>query len=151
MMTWGRGFFRAWLVLSAIWIGLFMYFYEPKTYAWAWRAHLVDFDTPSGRQVTFDTSKSHQELTADVTKELLREAKLPSDFVALSPEEIHKLPDDKLLEYVKQEREANNAISQDRDKILAIINSTGEETKRAWQITFIPPLVLLALGLSIAW
>jgi hypothetical protein len=31
-VNWGRGFFRAWLVLSVLWIGLNVYLNGPKTY-----------------------------------------------------------------------------------------------------------------------
>src|SRR5262245_27808653 len=44
LMTWGRGFFRTWLVLSAIWIGLWVYFAGPKTYSRLWHAPKYDIE-----------------------------------------------------------------------------------------------------------
>jgi hypothetical protein len=140
-MNLGRGFFRTWLVLSAIWIGLFIYFYEPITYAWLWRARLVDIETPSGHRVTFDTSKSNKELVADVTAEVRREAE------RLKARDGNKAGSGMFNDLIPSTPEY---VSNRRDEILAVINSAGEDYKRAWQVTFIPPLALLAFGLSIA-
>src|SRR6266550_5732458 len=73
-MRLSRGFFRIWLVLSAIWIGLWVYFATPKTYSWLWRAPRYEVEFGSGHQTTFDTSKSHEELVADINEEVTREA-----------------------------------------------------------------------------
>lgn len=137
-MTWGRGFFRAWLVLSAIWIGLSVYINEPKSYASLWRGPLFDFATPSGRAVTLDGSKSREELAADITEELRREAGKAAG-----------LPPGFVLEQTPK------SLSEKRDELLAFIDAkrenASEEAKRAWLVTFIPPFGLLGLGLSIAW
>jgi len=137
-MTWGRGFFRAWLFLSAIWIGLSVCFIEPKTYAWLWRAPVFNFTTPSGRTVTFDGSRNREELAADITEELQREASkaagLPPGFV------LEKPPD---------------SLAKQRNEILALVDSkregAGEEARRAWLVSFVPPLGLLGLGLAMTW
>ncbi len=142
MMTWGRGFFRAWLVLSAIWIGLFIYFYEPVTYSWPWRHQKFDFKSPTGHQMTFDSPKTHEELAAEITAELHREA----DKVKALGGKTAGLPD----EFV-QSLKTPESIAKARDEFLTIIATDRDEAKRAWLFTIIPPLVLLGLGLSIAW
>ena len=37
-IAWGRGFFRAWLALSVIWIGACVSLIEPKTYRTLWQS-----------------------------------------------------------------------------------------------------------------
>jgi hypothetical protein len=37
-MRWGRGFFRAWLVLSVLWIGACIYGSKLETYSWLLKA-----------------------------------------------------------------------------------------------------------------
>ena len=130
----GRGFFRAWLVLSAIWIGLFIYFYEPVTYSWLWRAPKYDFEFTGGHKITFDGSKSDEELNAEVTRELRREADRETRDGVLG-----------------QPLKTPESFSQTRDEFLNIIKSGLDQTKHAWLITIIPPFVLLGLGLSLAW
>jgi hypothetical protein len=136
-MKWGRGFFRTWLVLSVIWIGLFIYFAEPKTYSWLWRAPKYEVEFSSGHRTTFDTSKSHQDLVADVTEELKREA------------ERLKIRDRQAADEILQ------SVPPKSDQLLTDINSryqtAGEQAERVWLATFIPPVVLLGLGLCIAW
>ncbi len=130
-MTWGRGFFRAWLVLLAIWIGLSVYFNEPKTYTWLWHAPKVDFESPSGQKMTADASKSNKELAAEVAEWLRREDGLPAGFV------LDETP------------------SKALDELLAVIVSarktTSEQATQAWLVTFVPPLALLVIGLALAW
>jgi hypothetical protein len=123
-MKWGRGFFRTWLVVSAIWIGLFIYFSEPKTYSWLWRApkHVIEFS--SGHQTTFDTSKSHQELVADITEEWKREAE--------------RL---KIRDGQQAADEILQSISAKRDDLLETFSSNNKkirrEAERLWLVT--PP------------
>src|SRR5262245_48718942 len=74
VMTWSRGFFRIWLVLSVVWIGLSVYFAKPKTYFRLWQGAEYEIEFPSGHRTTFDTSKSRRELAADITEEWRREA-----------------------------------------------------------------------------
>jgi hypothetical protein len=123
--------------VSAIWIGLFIYFAEPKTYSWFLRAPKYDIEFSSGHQTTFDTSKSHQELVADVTEEWKREA------------ERLKIRDGQAADEILR------SISAKRDELLETFNSNNkklrEQAQRLWLATFIPPLVLLGLGLCIAW
>ena len=136
-MTWGRGFFRTWLILSAIWIGLWVYFAGPKTYSRLWHAPKYDIEFTSGHKTTFDTSKSHQELEADLIEEWKREAE------RLKPRD--RQAADEILQ----------SISAKRDELLTVFKSENEtvrqQAERVWLGTFIPPLVLLGLGLCIAW
>jgi hypothetical protein len=135
-MTWGRGFFRVWLFLSAIWVGLSVYIAELKTFTWLWRAPIVDFQSPSGRQVSFNTSKSSKQLAEDVDAVLKREAELaaglPPGFVLDHP--VETIKPDALLKVIAAE-----------------VQRTGEEARRAWLATLVPPVVLLGLGLSVGW
>ena len=125
-------FFRAWLVLSAVWIGLLVYYWEPKTYSWLWHAPLFKVETPSGHIMTLDTSKTHEELAAQVT-EVVR------------------------AEYERNGRlaETLSSISENRDQILTKIDAeykkAGEQAKTAWFSTLVPPILLLGLGLAVVW
>lgn len=120
-MSWGRGFFRAWLILSAIWIGLAVYIAKPLTFSWLWKAPKYEITSVKGNKVTLDSAQSHNDLVAALT-----------EFMKLDGVDLSK-----------------------RDEILASINSryetAGEQAERAWLATFIPPLVLLGLGLALAW
>jgi hypothetical protein len=140
-MTWGRGFFRIWLFLSATWIGLSFYINEPMTYSWIWQAPRYEVKFASGHVTTFDTSKSYQELVADVTKELQREAERLGTPQAA--------PGGGMFDDLVSEADGAK-----RDQLLTDIHSRyetpGEQAKRAWLVTFIPPLALLGLGLSVA-
>jgi hypothetical protein len=82
----------------------------------------------NGRQVTLDTSRSHNEIASDLFEALKRES-----------------------EATKLKR----PVLSDTDEILAAINSeystAGDKTREAWLVTLVPPLVLLGLGLAIAW
>jgi len=120
-MSWGRGFFRAWLVLSAIWIGLAVYIAKPLTFSWLWKAPKYEITSVKGNKVTLDSAQSHNDLVAALTEFMKR------DGVDIS----------------------------ERDQILTGINSryetAGEQAERAWLATFIPPLVVLGLGLALTW
>jgi hypothetical protein len=48
-VSWGRGFFRAWLVLSAIWIGLAVYIAKPLTFSWLWKAPKYEITSVQGQ------------------------------------------------------------------------------------------------------
>jgi hypothetical protein len=132
-----------WLLLSAIWIGLSVYVTEPKTYSWLWHAPQYEIKFASGHVTIFDTSKSHQELASDVTKELQREAERLGAPPTAPPG--GGMFDDLV-------REANDT---KRDQLLTDINSryetAGEQAKRAWLLTFIPPFALLCFGFSVGW
>jgi hypothetical protein len=121
-MSWGRGFFRAWLILSAIWIGLAVYIAKPSTFTWLWRAPKHEIKSPKGNIIELDGAQSHSELVAALTEFMKREGSFDLN---------------------------------DRDKILEHVNSkneeAGEKAEQTWLATFIPPLVLLGLGLALTW
>jgi hypothetical protein len=120
-----------------MWIGLIASLEGPKTYSWLWRAPQYDIEFASGHQTTFDTSKSHENLAADVTTEWQREA------------ERLKARDPRAANEILQ------SISTKRDELMTGLNSryetAGEKAKRIWLASFVPPIALLGLGLCIAW
>jgi hypothetical protein len=137
-MRWGRGFFRLWLFLSVIWIAASVYLVGPKTYSFLWRGPILDFETPAGGHFSLDSSKSRQELIRDITAAVKREvdkvvATLPAGYELEHPVDVNKRRDE-LLEFVDSK-----------------IQETSESAKRAWLATCAPPLVLLGLGLCVAW
>jgi hypothetical protein len=89
-MRWGQGFFRVWLFFSVIWVAGSIYFEEPKTYTWVWRAPVVEFESPSGHKVAFDSSKGREALAAEVTAILQREARGRPDISQLSDADLLK-------------------------------------------------------------
>jgi hypothetical protein len=150
MTRWGRGFFRFWLVLSAVWIGLVVYSVGPKSYQlqWLWRAPIFEIKSPSGYVSELDLSKSQAELAAAITLELQREAERQR---SLSDTELEKLGKPLPLGFwITPE-----LIPKRRDEILTGINSKyqteREQAENYWLLTVIPPLGLLGLGLCIAW
>lgn len=125
-MTWGRGFFRAWLVLSVLWIGLAVYLSGPKNYSNLWRA-VYEAKHTDGRVAQINLSKSRTEISADITAWMQSQR-----------------PDINIAE-----------LEKDRDKLLTLLIATYqsniEKAKSAWLLTAIPPLALLGFGLSIFW
>src|SRR5262245_12451320 len=66
-MAWSRGFFRLWLVLSALWIGLVVYLIEPKTYTRFSNA-VYEVKSSDGRVRRFNLAESQTELAANLTE-----------------------------------------------------------------------------------
>jgi hypothetical protein len=126
-MSWGRGFFRAWVVVSAVWIGFAVLIAGPKTYLWLWKAPIYEIELKSGQRMMLDTSLSHSDLLATLAAELKQEGLGPGQ--SLDP--------------------------TTRDEILTSIDSryetAGDQARRAWLVTALPPLGLLAFGLCIGW
>jgi hypothetical protein len=127
-LRWGPGFFRAWVVISALWVAATVFTAKPPTSALLWHAPKYEVSFPSGRKVTLDTSRSHQELVATLDDALGQE------------------PEPKPGEKSK----ANS-----RDEILDYFGarylSAGDRAKDAWLMTVVPPGVLLVMGLAVAW
>ena len=125
-LTWGRGFFRAWVVLSVLWIGLAVYTNEPKTYSRLWRS-VYEVEGPDERRAEFNLSKSPTELGADLAAWLQA-----------------RRPDVESVELLK-----------DRDQLLAHLKATHQENTNkaasALRLTIVPPLALLGFGLCIFW
>lgn len=125
-IAWGRGFFRAWLALSVIWIGVCVYLIEPKTYRSLWRS-VYEVKLKDGSVAEFDLFKSRTELEAELDAFMQKSR-----------------PDVKIDERLK-----------DRDEIFSDLNSSHQvrlnKAKEAWQFTLIPPGVLLGFGLCTFW
>ena len=126
-LRWGRGFFRAWIVISILWVGAMVLATEPSTYVQLWKAPQYEVAFPSGRKVTLDTSLRHQKLVEVLDDALQREPTKPG-----------------------QKSNANS-----RDEILDYFGSrystAGDRAANAWLITMIPPAALLAFGIALAW
>lgn len=127
-MSWGRGFFRAWVVISALWVAVTMFIVKPSTYALFWNAPKYEVSFPSGRKVTVDTSRTHQELVATVD-EALRQESPPKP-----GEKSHADSRDEILSYFD-----------------ARYSSAGDRATDAWLITAVPPGVLLLVGIAVVW
>jgi len=126
-MSWSRGFFRAWIVLSAVWIGLAVLMSKPETYALLWKAPKYEIEFGSGQKITLDTSMTHKALAGFLDNEVKQEAA----------------------------RSGKNVDATTREDILKSINSrygtAGDQAWQAWLITLMPPIALLILGACIAW
>lgn len=127
-MSWGRGFFRAWVVISALWVVATVFVAKPSTYAQLWNAPKYEVSFPSGRKVMVDTSRTHQELVA-VIDDALRQEPSPKP-----GEKSHADSRDEILDYFG-----------------ASYSSSGDRAINAWLITVVPPGVLLLIGFAIAW
>ncbi len=120
-MTWGKGFYRVWLLLSAIWIGISVYAANPVTYSWLWKAPQYEIAFVTGNRIVLDTSKSHDELVAPLTAAMKKEA-------------VDLKERDEILAGINSRYE-----------------TAGEQAERVWLATFVPPVALLGFGLAIAW
>src|SRR5271166_4094447 len=108
-MRWGRGFFRFWLVLSAVWIGAVVYSDGPKSY---WPSPIKEIESPTGHVLELDLSKSQAEVADAITLELQREVGRQR---SLSDTELEKLG--------PLARTTPELIPKQRDQILTGINS----------------------------
>lgn len=124
-MAWGRGFFRIWLFLSALWIGLTVYLSEPKTYKFWRTVYEVKYQNAGSFEI--DLAKSQTDLAVELTKGVRA---VRPDINSL---ELQK-DSDALLTYIKSEHQ----IGMDK-------------AKSAWMLTVLPPLALLGFGLCIVW
>ena len=134
-MRWGRGFFRAWIVLSVIWIGLSVYYFGPTPYRW-WSPRLAyEFQKDEADPITavFDPSKSQAQLTDDVIA-AIKDAAAKSVNVA-----------DREVDLSKTKPELAVA------DIARAYDQMKQKTRTAWLFTLTPPLALLGLGLCITW
>jgi hypothetical protein len=127
-MTWGRGFFRTWAVIAAIWVAAMVYSAKPSTYAMFWNAPKYEVSFPSGRKVTLDTSRPHQELVA-VLDDALQQEPPPKP-----GEKSHADSRDEMLNYFDVR-----------------YSSPGDRAVEAWLLTVIPPGALFLTGVAVAW
>jgi hypothetical protein len=61
-LRWGRGFFRGWIVISVLWVGLAVMIAKPETYKALWHKSKYEIETPSGQRFTLDTSMPRDHL-----------------------------------------------------------------------------------------
>jgi hypothetical protein len=127
-LSWGRGFFRGWVVISALWVVATVLVAKPSTYALLWNAPKYEVAFPSGRKVTVDTSRTHQELVALVDDALQQEPPPKPG------EKSHVDSRDEILNYFD-----------------ARYSSAGDRATDAWLITVVPPGVLFVIGIAVAW
>jgi hypothetical protein len=125
-MAWRRGFFRLWLVLSALWIGLVVYLIEPKTYTRFWKS-VYEVKSSDGRVRQFNLAGSQTKLAADITAWMQE-----------------RRPDISIFEFQNDLDELVTAIKSEYQAEL-------DEAKTAWLLTVLPPVALLGLGLCILW
>src|SRR5262245_28974347 len=64
-MAWRRGFFRLWVVLSVLWIGLVVYLIEPRSYIRFSNA-VYEVKSSDGRVRRFNLAGSQTKLAADI-------------------------------------------------------------------------------------
>jgi hypothetical protein len=125
-MTWGRGFFRAWVVLSALWIGLVVYLIGPKTYTTPWKA-VYEAKHQDGRVGEFDLTKSEAELAANVNAWM--QAQRPDINIS--------------------------QLQKDSDELVTALKSAHkvelDKARGAWLLAVLPPLALLGFGHCIFW
>jgi len=125
-MSWGRGFFRAWLVLSALWIGAVVYLNGTETYTDLWKTNYGVQDE-SGRTARFELTKSRTNLLLEIS-DMLRTMKPSISALELQSDS------EALLNAMEKENQADFA-----------------KAKNAWLLTVVPPLALLIFGLCISW
>lgn len=132
-MTWGRGFFRLWLVLAALWVAGTVSIVGPDAYRW-WPNKLIKLNV-GGHEVQVDETflkltPDEQNEEVDKIAKLLKRPPNPFDqFHQTEPpkwEELLRLPPP--------------GFAIDHPFNIAV-----------WAATLVPPLAVLALGLCIAW
>jgi hypothetical protein len=125
-MNVAHGLFRAWVVISALWIGLSIYLNEAKNYTRFWRA-VYEVKHQDGRVVEFDLAKGQLDLAAEVTAWMKAQR-----------------PDINIVE-----------LQKDRDELVTALKSAYQveidKAKTAWLLTVLPLLALLGFGLCIVW
>ncbi|BBZ95229.1 hypothetical protein BRDID11004_38660 [Bradyrhizobium diazoefficiens] len=126
-LRWGKGFFRAWIVLSILWVALAVLAFGPSTYAALWNAPKYEISFGSGQKITLDMSKSHGDLATALDDVIQRE---PNANLKTGP-----IPD-------------RNEIL---DHFGARYSTPGDKAVTAWSVTWLPPVGLLMLGCAIAW
>jgi len=139
-MRWRRGFLRAWIVVSAIWIGLSVYIQGPVIYRLPWLfggAVRIPQATETGLYAEWDLSKSPAQLSDDVTQ-----------FLRLDAERLKTVDR-------KEADEKLQSLSEDRDALLVAITREYEQEKKeawtAWLFSITPPIAMLAIGFVMAW
>jgi len=127
-MAWRQGFFRIWVVLSVIWVGVAILIAQPKTYVWLWNAPKYEITFPTGLKFTLDGGKTREEATELLDSQIKHEVSRPG------------------REKLKLD---------DRDELLQSMyggySSPGDQARDAWLATLIPPVGLFLVGLTVGW
>ena len=126
-MQWGRGFFRAWIVISVLWVGLAVMIAKPETYRELWHKAKYEIATPSGQKFTLDTSMTRDHLVEILDSELQHEGARPGG------PKVEPSTRDALLQKIDEGYRAQ------------------DQALRALLATIIPPAALLVLGITIGW
>ncbi|UGA42437.1 hypothetical protein HU230_0029650 [Bradyrhizobium quebecense] len=125
-LRWGRGFFRAWIVISVLWIGLAVMIAKPEAYPALWHRTKYTVTSPTGQQITVDASMTRDQLTQTLDAGIQQE---------------------KVRSGHKVEAGTREAILNHIDTML----EAGDRALQVWLITIIPPVALLLLGIAIGW
>ena len=126
-MRWRRGFFRAWIVISVVWVGLAVMIAQPDTYRHLWHKAKYEIATPSGQKFTLDSSMPRDHLVGILDTALRQEEARPGGT------KVEPSTRDSLLQRIDEGyREQDQAL-------------------QAWIATIIPPVALLMLGIAIGW
>ena len=126
-MRWGRGFFRAWIVISVLWVGLAVMIAKPETYRQVWHKAKYEIATPSGQKFTLHTSMPRDHLVEILDSEFQHEEARPGG--------------------TKVEPSTRDALLQQIDEGYR----AQDQALQAWIATIIPPVALLLLGIAIGW
>jgi hypothetical protein len=115
-------------VISSLWAAATVYAIKPSTYVLLWNAPKYEVSFPSGRKVTVDTSRSHQELVAAV---------------------------DDALQQEPPPKPGEPSHADSRDQLLnhfdARYSTAGDRATEGWLLTVVPPGALFLVGLAVAW
>ena len=127
-MAWRKGFFRIWVVLSVIWIGVAILIAKPQTYVWLWNAPKYEITLPTGSRIILDGSKSREEANEFLDDQIKHEA---------------------------SNRPGAKIEPGTRDEVLNSIYggyaSPGERAREAWFAAVLPPIGLFIIGLAVGW
>jgi hypothetical protein len=125
-LRWGRGFFRAWIVISVLWIGLAVMIAKPEAYPALWHGAKYTVTSPTGQQITVDASMTRDQLTQTLEGAIQQE----------------------------EARSGHKVESGTREAILNHIDTmvgARDQALQVWLITIIPPVALLLWGIAIGW
>jgi hypothetical protein len=125
-VLWGRGFFRAWIVVSVLWIGLAVINWTPEAYPALWHGAKYDMTSPTGQQFTLDASMRRDQVVQTLDSVLQQEEARSGHKVELGIR-------DAILNHIDTEER------------------TRGQALQVWLFTIIPPVVLLLLGIAIGW
>lgn len=125
-MQWARGFFRVWIIISILWIGVVVMIAKPETYPLLWHGSKWDIGTPTGHQFILDASMTREQLEQTLDSALRQEEARAGHKLESGIREV-------LLNHVDERERAR------------------DQAPQIWLITILPPIALLLLGIAIGW